>query len=358
MLKQIYYLVIYIPLKIINLRFISKNTFYDAVILKIDGGYGDYYIFSKYLERYCFHSEKKILLITSFNMNAFLNILPFNNNLKIINISYFGLKNILYIPLLILKLSKIKINYLINASFKNDLLRSELIFACLKSTKKFKFTFDNINYKENESTYFKYNNSVIALMDALFLKFNELGLVQNVSIYCHNNIELNEDNPKNDYVIINELSRDPKRSLIHHQWDKIIEYLLSKNQNIKIFSNRNFDNSKIKKLPLDNIDKSIKIIQKAKLVITPETFVSHVAAFERVNSICILGGGHYGKFMPYMESDIVKIKEPEYLTNYLDCFGCNWNCKYKDKTYRCVDIDVENIFINIDKLLNDQCGNA
>jgi hypothetical protein len=64
-----------------------------------------------------------------------------------------------------------------------------------------------------------------------------------------------------------------------------------------------------------------------------------------VPSVCILGGGHYGRFMPYPNHvDGVK---PISVIHKMDCFGCNWQCKLtkeQDQAYPCVrDISVKQV---------------
>lgn len=76
----------------------------------------------------------------------------------------------------------------------------------------------------------------------------------------------------------------------------------------------------------------INIIAFAEVVITNETSASHISVATRTPSICLLGGGHYGRFLPY-QVDI--IDESDFNNNSIivtckdhTCFGCNWKCKY------------------------------
>lgn len=74
-----------------------------------------------------------------------------------------------------------------------------------------------------------------------------------------------------------------------------------------------------------SISQLVEIIRGSTCVIGNETSAIHIAATVGVNSICILGGGHYGRFLPYPESSN-SIKNPVPVFVELDCFGCNWNC--------------------------------
>lgn len=88
------------------------------------------------------------------------------------------------------------------------------------------------------------------------------------------------------------------------------------------------------------IPETISIIANARLLIGNETSTSHIAVATNTSSVCILGGGHFGRFMPY----------PEYLTNHAgcrcicitasdhSCFGCDWHCSkpMEDGKWRCI----------------------
>jgi hypothetical protein len=43
----------------------------------------------------------------------------------------------------------------------------------------------------------------------------------------------------------------------------------------------------------------------------------------------IVGGGHYGRFFPWGDPKLARVA-----TKQMDCFGCNWQCKYE--TMRCI----------------------
>ncbi|WP_428328583.1 glycosyltransferase family 9 protein [Mucilaginibacter sp.] len=70
----------------------------------------------------------------------------------------------------------------------------------------------------------------------------------------------------------------------------------------------------------------IELIAGASLVIGNETSAIHIAAAVKTKAVCILGGGHFGRFAPY----------PAYINNAplcvyqkMECFNCNWECIYQ-----------------------------
>lgn len=56
-------------------------------------------------------------------------------------------------------------------------------------------------------------------------------------------------------------------------------------------------------------------------VLTMESAGAHLAASMDVPAVVIIGGGHYGMFAPWSSSP-----RQVWLTEKLDCFGCDWNC--------------------------------
>jgi ADP-heptose:LPS heptosyltransferase len=81
-----------------------------------------------------------------------------------------------------------------------------------------------------------------------------------------------------------------------------------------------------------------EIIREAQLVVSNETSAIHISAAVSTPSVCILGGGHYGRFIPYPE-DLEGIK-PTSVINKMNCFGCNWRCQFAydpSVSYPCVE---------------------
>jgi len=68
------------------------------------------------------------------------------------------------------------------------------------------------------------------------------------------------------------------------------------------------------------------IIANAKFVIGNESGGIHLAAMAGVNSLCILGGGHWGFFIPYPENIPIGIRPPVCVYNPMQCFNCDWTC--------------------------------
>ena len=67
-----------------------------------------------------------------------------------------------------------------------------------------------------------------------------------------------------------------------------------------------------------------ELIRGAQLLIANETSAVHIATAVGTPAVCILGGGHYGRFVPYPDH-VVGIK-PVVATKLMPCFNCNWQC--------------------------------
>lgn len=67
-----------------------------------------------------------------------------------------------------------------------------------------------------------------------------------------------------------------------------------------------------------------ELIRASRLLIGNDTSAVHIAAAVGTPVVCILGGGHYGRFMPYSEK--IKGIKPLAATYKMPCFNCNWCC--------------------------------
>lgn len=91
----------------------------------------------------------------------------------------------------------------------------------------------------------------------------------------------------------------------------------------------------------------VKIIKDSKLIIANETSIVHLAASVNCPNLCIIGGGHFGRFYPYGDLDKNRIAFKK-----MDCYGCNWECKYS--TVRCIEeIAVNDVIEKAGEMLKD-----
>jgi ADP-heptose:LPS heptosyltransferase len=73
---------------------------------------------------------------------------------------------------------------------------------------------------------------------------------------------------------------------------------------------------------------------------------AHLAVAVNTPTVCVIGGGHYKRFFPYGDPKLFRAATEE-----LDCFYCDWKCKFG--TPFCVqDIPVSTAIREIDELMN------
>ena len=58
------------------------------------------------------------------------------------------------------------------------------------------------------------------------------------------------------------------------------------------------------------------------LAVGVETSLAHIASALGVPQVIVLGGGHFGRFMPVHRTTTAVILP-------LECFACNWFCRYE-----------------------------
>lgn len=96
-----------------------------------------------------------------------------------------------------------------------------------------------------------------------------------------------------------------------------------------------------------SIKQTAAIIKNCRLAIGAETGNAHIACAVDTQNVILLGGGHFGRFMPYSNLTTC-VCVP------MDCYGCNWFCKY-EKPYCITDIKPETIKQAVEETLNQEC---
>jgi ADP-heptose:LPS heptosyltransferase len=91
----------------------------------------------------------------------------------------------------------------------------------------------------------------------------------------------------------------------------------------------------------------IELIREARLVICNDSSPVHIAAAVDTMSVCILGGGHFGRFLPYKSEILFSAPAPTILWSEMACFGCHWKCPYQEtseSTVPCIaNISIKNV---------------
>jgi ADP-heptose:LPS heptosyltransferase len=98
----------------------------------------------------------------------------------------------------------------------------------------------------------------------------------------------------------------------------------------------------------------VNLIAGSKLVISNETSSVHIAAACKVPVVCILGGGHFARFVPYPDvfgSRLLSVYKE------MPCYNCNWICEFKnenEEAFPCISgISVEQVWTKVLPFLQD-----
>ena len=99
-----------------------------------------------------------------------------------------------------------------------------------------------------------------------------------------------------------------------------------------------------------SLEKALDIISSASLLVSNDTSAVHMAQYVGTKTVCILGGGHFGRFLPYTESlkQFVQVVYKE-----KDCYHCNWLCPIRESDKHpvpCIDeVLIEDVWSAIEK---------
>lgn len=75
---------------------------------------------------------------------------------------------------------------------------------------------------------------------------------------------------------------------------------------------------------LTNLAELTELLRSAALLISNETSAVHIAVAVSTPTVCVLGGGHFGRFMPY-PADIDQGNSGVAI-HQMPCYNCNWHC--------------------------------
>ncbi len=87
------------------------------------------------------------------------------------------------------------------------------------------------------------------------------------------------------------------------------------------------------------------LIAAAKICIAMDSSPSHISIALGTPLVSVVGGGHYHRFLPYDDRDKFRVATEE-----LDCFFCDWKCKF-DRPICIENIPVQTVIFEIDSLL-------
>jgi ADP-heptose:LPS heptosyltransferase len=97
-----------------------------------------------------------------------------------------------------------------------------------------------------------------------------------------------------------------------------------------------------------SLPETVALLAGSRFVVANDTGVTHLAAATGTPSVCILGGAHYGRFLPYPALRDKNFSPPQPVIHKMDCFGCDWRCIYKvaaDAPFPCIaNVSVDSVW--------------
>ncbi len=110
--------------------------------------------------------------------------------------------------------------------------------------------------------------------------------------------------------------------------------------------NSQFDTARIKNYTAQfSLTEISEIIRRATMYVGSDTGMVHIAAATGTPTVCIMGGGHFGRFFPYGDYAKNRIAYQQ-----MDCYNCNWVCKYE--SIKCIEeISVDTVWNEVENSL-------
>jgi ADP-heptose:LPS heptosyltransferase len=87
-----------------------------------------------------------------------------------------------------------------------------------------------------------------------------------------------------------------------------------------------------------SLSQSIQLISNSALLIANDSGAIHMAVATETPSVCIVGGGHFDRFVPYPQDAAFK---PVCVYEKLPCYYCNWLCIFEtapSEPFPCISI--------------------
>lgn len=273
---------------------------------------------------------------------------------KTVNLSKYK-KSFFYRVKILWKLRQTKYQNIINLTSSRRILTDEICllsnaqnYICFVNTWQiqkplFRKYFDNKYSSIYDSKLFNEYDRINHLLSQIFSSGYKS--LSNVSSNKQHNL-----NPKNHIVVA------PFSSYESHSWalEKYFELinLLSKDYKVyilgdtlKSLKNINGNKNVINKINKTTIVEALEIIAQSLFFVGNDSGLTHIALKFRVPLLGIIGGGNFGRYLPYNESTTTR-----FVYHKLDCYNCEWYCKYQQPL--CLqNITVDEVFSECEEIL-------
>lgn len=100
-----------------------------------------------------------------------------------------------------------------------------------------------------------------------------------------------------------------------------------------------------------------EVIGGARLVIGNDSAGIHIAVAAGVDSVCVMWGGSFGRFIPYKKEILPRGLEARAVYHHMDCFGCTGPCPYPTVSgkVKCIDaVPVSEVWDTVHDILGEK----
>ena len=80
-----------------------------------------------------------------------------------------------------------------------------------------------------------------------------------------------------------------------------------------------------------SLEQLLDLINHAQLVVSNDTGPAHLSIALGAPTLVVIGGGHFGCFVPYPEE--VRPDNARFVYYLMDCYHCFWNCPKRATKY-------------------------
>lgn len=368
--KSISYFSNFIIFFFIDCLLIKKNSSFkeneDILIVRIDG-IGDFFIWLNTIKYYkIIYPNRRLTLLCSNAVKSIAEELKIFNEVITIDREKF-IKNYKYRYQELEKISKKKYNLVLSPIYSRDFFSLDWLIKSIAAKEKIGFLGDTVNIKGflkkisnkwyTKLISFNLDNSIELEKNYIFInEISNLKIAPQINSIL-NFIKTNKKEINEKYCILFLGSSDERKN-----WEisKFVEMAKKIPENYKIVlaggkSEINlgkvflkyYNNDRIiNKIGKTSLLETLFLIKNSNFIIGNDSACIHMAVATEVKSICIFGGGQYGRFLPYDDSLFGKKRYNPKIVNYkLECYNCNWHCKYKKIiNWPCISkIEVENV---------------
>lgn len=355
---------IFLNLCIINLDFIFLifcfNRYGNRVALVRLDAIGDFFLWLPYASIYKrMHPERELILIANSTWADFARELPYWDTVYSVDTKLM-VRSLTYRWKTLKKVCAIGASIAIQPTFSREILCGDSIVRATRAEKKIGSVSDlsNITMSEKLLSNRWYSRLIAAAPDPMMELDRNAEFVRNLYSLEMNLAE--KKIPLHDITLRDDLLIKEKYFIVFpgaswvgkiwplDRYTELASWICAK-YNLRLvvcgakaeieMGNKLLSNSKcsdaVNLAGKTSLSEFYQVVQRALFLVGNDTSAVHIAATVGVPSVCIIGGGHYGRFMPYPEGWSEHNPIPVYES--MPCYGCGWSCTQKtyDKT-KCV----------------------